>query len=69
MRSSASYSYLPSVASSDRLAPPSASTSQNDLSGQSSRPPGSPAADGVSQASKDPQKTPERLTIDAFQGL
>jgi hypothetical protein len=58
---------------SDRLAPPSASTSQNDHSGrgstQSSRPPGSPSADGASQAPKEPQKTPERLTIEAFQGL
>ena len=73
MHSSTSYSYLPSVASSDRLAPPSASTSQNDHSGrgstQSSRPPGSPSADGASQAPKEPQKIPERLTIEAFQGL
>lgn len=73
MRSSTSYSYLPSVPSSDQLAPSSSSTSQNDQNGrgstQSPHSPGSPLADGALQAAREPQKTPERLTIEAFQGL
>lgn len=74
MRSSTSYSYLPSIASSDdRLPPPSASASQNDHNGRGStlspRAPSSPLADGASLALKESQKSPEGLTIEAFQGL
>lgn len=74
MHSSTSYSYLPALASSDdRLSPPSASTSQSGHnvrgSAPSSRSPGSPSVDGGSQGSRDSLKTPERLTIEAFQGL
>lgn len=75
MRSSTSYSYLPSIASSEDLLPPlSALASQNDQSvrgsTQSPRAPSSPLADSVSLARNESLKTPERLTIEeAFQGL
>lgn len=64
MRSSTSYSYLPSIASGDdRLLPFSTNALQNDHNGkgstQSPRAPNSPLADGASPA----------LTIEAFQGL
>lgn len=64
IRSSTSYSYLPSIASGDdRLLPFSTNASQTDHNGkgstQSPRAPNSPLADGVSPA----------LTIEAFQGL